>query len=170
MGRRGPKPTPTAILQARGSWRANANPAEPMPPKGSPSVPSEVRADPDAMRTWRRVLPKLEGAGVITPLDGEALGHYCMLHAMRDRAHRALRDLRSANPGKPVEQTETGQKIVRQVLDIGRAMKSIEAEFGMTPSARSRIVLPSDRTKDAKNKDAYSPAAKTAISFVRQAG
>ncbi len=52
-------------------------------------------------------------------------------------------------------------------MDLGRAMRSIETEFGMTPSARSRIVLPSDRTKDAPKAE---QAAKTALAFIRRAG
>jgi P27 family predicted phage terminase small subunit len=145
MGKRGPKPTPTAILAARGSWRATANPGEPRPERGMPSTPSEVREDEDAHREWRRILPKLDAAGLLTKLDGEVLGNYAIMRALRLRAYRALRDLRAANPGKPVEQTDTGQKIVRQVLDLTKALRATEAEFGLTPSARARIVLPSDR-------------------------
>ncbi len=144
MGKRGPKPTPTAILQARGSWRATANPAEPMPPRGVPAMPDEVGADDAAAAVWRRLVPVLSGAGVLTLLDGAVLGHYCMLASMRERAYATLRHLRLSNPGKPVEQSEFGRKIVAQILDLGKAMRAVECEFGMTPSSRSRIVLPSD--------------------------
>ena len=130
-------------------------------------MPAEVRADQDAERTWRRVVPKLQGAGVLSPMDGEALGHYCMLHALRDRAHATMAERRKADPA--YEQSEDGQKVVKQVLDIGRAMRQVEAEFGMTPSSRSRIVLPSDRGQSAKDKAKQDAAIKTAGSFVRQA-
>jgi P27 family predicted phage terminase small subunit len=145
MGKRGPKPTPTAILTARGSWRAKANPGEPRPERGMPSTPSEVREDEDAHREWRRIIPKLDAAGLLTTLDGEVLGGYCLMRAMRWRAYRALRDLRAANPGKPVEQTDTGRKVVQQIMDLAKTLRATEAEFGLTPSGRARIVLPSDR-------------------------
>jgi len=167
MAKRGPKPTPTAILTARGSWRAAVNPGEPQPEPGVPAIPSAVRSDPDALRTWRRVIPKLEGAGVLCKLDGEVLGEYALLRAMRDRAHAVLSKSRKDNPGRPVEQSDAGQKITRQILDLTRVIRSIEAEFGLTPSTRARIVLPSDRTKE---KHADGKESKPATSFIRRAG
>jgi P27 family predicted phage terminase small subunit len=144
MGKRGPKPTPTAILAARGSYLARANPCEPLPPRGVPTVPMEVASDPEALATWARLVPILGGAGVLTILDGEALGNYCLLCAMRARAYAALRGLRESNPAKPVEQSTVGRKITRQIIELSTAMRAAETEFGMTPSSRARIVLPGE--------------------------
>jgi len=49
MGARGPQPTPTALLEARGSWRANGREGEPQFPVEIPDCPSWV---PEAGRDW----------------------------------------------------------------------------------------------------------------------
>ncbi len=127
-------------------------------------MPAEVEADPDALKVWNRLVPQLEGAGVLTPLDGDALSHYCMLHAFRDRAHAALVAMRAEDPY--YEQSRDGQTAVKMVMDLGKSMRATEAEFGMTPSGRARIVVPSDRTKDADK----AKTAKTARDFICRAG
>jgi hypothetical protein len=40
MGKRGPPPTPTPILQLRGSWRGKLNRDEPQPEPVAPEKPS----------------------------------------------------------------------------------------------------------------------------------
>ena len=155
MGLRGPKPQPSAILAARGSWRANANPNEAIPEAGMPSCPAEVKADADALRNWRRIVPKLVAAGLATKLDGEVLGHYCVMRGLRDQAVKAARTTRNA---------ETRIGLVKHVLELTRACSRVEDQYGMTPATRARIVVPSNRSKADGSEE---PKADDASNFVR---
>ena len=71
---RGPPPTPTASLRLRGSWRGKTRPDEPQPETGIPPVPKYL--DADQKKLWRRLAKQLDAIGVMTKLDGEALGRY----------------------------------------------------------------------------------------------
>jgi P27 family predicted phage terminase small subunit len=77
MGRRGPAPTPTAILRLRGSPLAKRNRHEPKGPPGKPRCPEWL--DDDAKAAWRHLIPQLDLMGVLTRIDGNALARYCRL-------------------------------------------------------------------------------------------
>jgi phage terminase small subunit len=57
MGLRGPQPTPTAILRARGSWLVNHRKDEPQPEKGGPPCPRWLNKD--ARKIWKALIPQL---------------------------------------------------------------------------------------------------------------
>ena len=65
MGRRGPPPTPTPILRARGSPLATRRRelTEAKGPAGKPRCPQWL--DADAKAAWRQVVPLLEQMGVL---------------------------------------------------------------------------------------------------------
>ncbi len=63
MGARGPAPTPTKILEARGSWRAKARAGELTFPVERPECPAWLSTE--ARAEWDRVVERLEGAGVL---------------------------------------------------------------------------------------------------------
>ena len=63
MGKRGPKPTPTAVLKLRGSWRANLREGEPEMKNEDVPCPSWVRAE--ARQYWPDVCEMLAGMGVL---------------------------------------------------------------------------------------------------------
>jgi hypothetical protein len=71
MGLQGPVPTPTKVLEARGSWRATANAQEPRPKPGKPPCP---RGFGDAEKSaWRAVCKVLADMDVLTTADALAL-------------------------------------------------------------------------------------------------
>src|SRR5262245_40672243 len=77
MGRRGPAPTPTSILEIRGSTLVSKRRKrrEAKGPAGSPKCPAWL--DADAKAAWRQLVPMLEHMGVLTKIDGNALTRYC---------------------------------------------------------------------------------------------
>src|SRR5581483_7260694 len=79
MGRRGPPPTPTKILELRGSWRAKERPGEPQPPPGAPPMPEWLSEE--ARAEWQRMAPELEALGLLSVLDRAALAAYCQAYA-----------------------------------------------------------------------------------------
>lgn len=135
MGRRGPKPKPTALKVAAGVRSDRINMDEPKPVAGDP-VPN-VALTADAQAEWDRMIPILREMGVLSRGDGAALSVYCTTYADWIAARREIdalgvvvldyMDRPKANPA------------------VGQAAKCVDVmtkylrEFGLTPSARSSI-------------------------------
>ncbi len=138
MGRRGPAPTPTKVLKARGSWRADLNNQEPHPEAGAPVRPRGLSKE--AAKVWD-ALASVVAAGVLTRDNGQTLARYC--HGLvrwwklakwldeNDETYTTtdeggnVRHLRHPNVG-------TYEK-------LGRDLIRMEQEFGLTPASRTRI-------------------------------
>jgi len=146
MGKRGPKPTPTATLKLRGSWRGDINKNEPSPDKGMPDCPPEVQGV--AKECWEQIAPMLNDMGVLTKADGMALSLLCETFAHWRRAQDLLTKHGDVYPIKD----EAGKvKYLQQTpyvsitRNFGKALKEMLCEFGLTPSARSRIETTGDK-------------------------
>ncbi len=144
MGKRGPKPTPTAVLKLRGSTLVTARreAAEVQGPAGTPDPPDWL--DDEARETWDRLVPMLEGMGVLTRIDGHALARYCRLWSRWRRAEAFIEEKGEMYPlrddaGKVKYFQQWPQVAVANKL--AQQLTRLEGEFGMTPSARSRIQL-----------------------------
>jgi phage terminase small subunit len=99
VGKRGPVPTPTKVLNMRGSWRAKTRPQEPHAlPSEKPPCPAWL--DADARKVWRVLIPQLARIGVLTRLDQHALARYCTLWIRWRKAETML-----ARNGEVVEPT-----------------------------------------------------------------
>lgn len=150
MGKRGPKPTPTATLKVRNSRLVSQRGAEPSPPVELPPAPKWLQGA--ALARWAELGSMLVAQGLLTRLDAlalallvDALGEY--LDAREIVAQTGLT-------------TETDNLNVIQHPAVGimhRAWENvlkILREFGLTPSARSGVaVAPADKDgKDAKRR------------------
>jgi P27 family predicted phage terminase small subunit len=150
MGKRGPRPTPTAVLKLRGTHRPHRTRNEPEPPPGTPPCPAWL--DEQGKNTWGQLVPQLEAMGVLREVDANALGRYCVLWGR----WRAAEDFLQKNGSVYTLKDEAGK--VRAVMQfpqvsiahkLALALARLEAEFGMTPSSRSRIqALPRDQDED----------------------
>jgi P27 family predicted phage terminase small subunit len=165
MGARGPAPTPTAILDIRGSWRAKTRAGEPQPQRGAPTAPRSLSKIQKAV--FRQVCRILEDMGLATTADGAQLERYA-IYLVRWRACEtflAAKDAEHAAKGHVVppgcypvwsddadtyvSATTAGVCIVgfveypavRESHRLDLALKQIEASFGLTPSARARLTV-----------------------------
>ena len=120
MGKRGTKPRPTAIRLLTGVQPCRVNGSEPTVPAGVPDPPDYL--DAAALELWEELAPILAKMGVLTVADRHALGLLC------DSFSR-WRDM----PENTTRRTE-----FRRLL----------AEFGLTPSSRSSIKVPSQPPAD----------------------
>lgn len=120
------------------------NKAEPEIEIALPAAPSHL-SEP-ARKEWDRVAEEMYHAGIMSNLDRGALAAYCQAYGRWVEAENALR-LFAENDKKTrglVIKTKAGNVIQNPL--VGSANKSMAdmvryaAEFGMTPSARSRIV------------------------------
>lgn len=131
----GPNRTPTAILAARGSWRANSRPNEPKPAVCVPRCPKGLDDVRKALwKSYGRILAEM---GVLTEGDSSALS----LLVDADATYRTLE-----------EQVRTqGHTIKGRMQDIVKnpavAMRDnawkrllkILTEFGLSPASRTKV-------------------------------
>lgn len=145
MGRRGPSPTPTNLLKLRGSPLATKrrDSSEPKPERTCPRCPNWL--DAEAKAAWRQLVPQLDAMRVLTRIDGNALTRYCQLWARWKKAELFVQKHGDTYPLKD----ESGRiKCLMQFPQVAIANKlaaqltRLEQEFGMTPSARTRIQVP----------------------------
>ena len=141
MGKRGPRPTPSKILEARGSWRAGTNEAEPQPEQAiNVKPPSWLKAE--ARGFWIALVPELERLGLLTKIDLAALSRYCTAWAQWREAEKFI-----AENGfvYTIKDDKGKAKCVVQWPQVGIANRlsaqllRLEQEFGLTPSARTRV-------------------------------
>lgn len=138
--RSGRKPLPTQLKLINGNpGRRPLNENEPKPRVTLLRPPAEL--NDDGRIEWRRIARDLYALGILTTVDRAALFAYCQSYG---RLIRAERELAAAD----------GNLLVPLVSVANRHMANMmryAAEFGMTPSARSRIKTegPIDRADPA---------------------
>ena len=143
MGTRGPPPTPTNILDMRGSWRAKRNPAEPQPERGRPRCPRWL--DDTAKTAWKRLVPQLDRMGVLTRVDANALARYCRLWSRWRQAEEFLQQRGDSFLVRDGAGNVKGVKAypqVRMANQLAEQLLRLENHFGLTPAARARLAAP----------------------------
>lgn len=155
MGRRGPPKTPTAQLQARGSWRGNERKDAEMP-EGLPDAPGWLS---DGARVhWFRLLPLLATARILRQTDANSLGRYCQLldrwltvekwlatHGMfrlvtipqEDENKIPLLDAEGNVMVHVIESEEWPQ--TKTASRLAEQLTRLEDRFGLNPSARASV-------------------------------
>ena len=136
MGLRGPAPTPTAILKARGSWRADERAGEVQFEAGLGTCPSWLPKE--AKAEWRRQAKQLTEAGLAQQTDRALLVAWCVawaefvgLTARIDAANRA-------DDGVDYEASWARGHLTARGKAIDRMLR-LAAQFGFSPSARVRL-------------------------------
>lgn len=138
----GRKPTPTALKLVKGNPGKRAlNKREAKVPQIKPEAPPFLC--PDGQKEWARIVDTLFIAGLLTSLDAAALGAYCASYGRWAQAERALRDAEQSEQGGLTVMTATGNVIQNALVGIANKaaadMVRYAVEFGMTPSARSKV-------------------------------
>lgn len=168
MGKRGPKPQPTALKKARGNpGKRPLNDAEPEPDVAIPEPP-EFLSD-YAREEWDYIAPKLEEMNLIARPDRAALAAYCQAYGRKRRAEEHINE-----EGEIVERTigankKTGDPIVVMgknpwytvAKEATKELGDFIKRFGLSPSDRSgvREIKPGSR----KPKSAEKPTGKAAV-------
>lgn len=136
MGVRGPKPMPIPIRRALGNPGHRPMGEEPPARKIRPDRPTTLSAP--ARRHWDRLVPELEHMGVLTVVDGSALGDLCeteaMLSAVRVARKRRRRYLARAATGY-----ESPDPLVSLEVRLMREARAARSLFGLSPIDRTRL-------------------------------
>jgi P27 family predicted phage terminase small subunit len=149
MRGRKPKPTAAKILAGNPGKRAPNHDEPRLPPV--PDVTAPAHLDADARVKWDELVAELYPAGLLTTIDVDALAFYCILWGRWKKAERIVRE-----KGEVIK-TVNGNIIQNPYLSIANRalaqMAKIGAEFGMTPSSRTRIATkPPEQESDLEQK------------------
>ena len=145
----GRKPAPTHLKLVKGNpGKRRLNENEPKPRRERVSAPAHV--SDKARETWGYVSAILDGMGILTRPDALALEMLCEAYADYLAARSELKAF-----GSNYYETVNGQggimhrahPAVAVMQDADRRIKAWLAEFGMTPSARTRVHGEGDEDK-----------------------
>jgi P27 family predicted phage terminase small subunit len=158
MATRGRKPKPTHLKLVMGNpGGRKLNDAEAKVAADMPEPPRELGYD--ALAEWDRVSAELFRAGLLSSVDRAALAAYCDAYGIWAQACLVLDEMADGDGAYRglLITTDNGNLIQNPVVGVrnkARAdMVRFAAEFGMTPSARSRITASPPREEE-------DPAAK----------
>lgn len=140
---RGRKPTPTHLRLIDGN-PGKRRIGKPLPI--APTLPQPPAfLDAMAREEWSRIAPELFHLRLLTALDLGPLAAYCQMYSRWVAAERALAEMaeRDGVTHGMLIRGRKGDPVQNPLAGIARraaaAMMHTAAEFGMTPSARSRI-------------------------------
>lgn len=152
----GRKPTPTALKLVKGNPGKRALPKNEAVVALSEPTPPAFLCD-DAKVEWGRVVSMLYAAGLMTELDRAALAAYAAAYGRWAQAERAINRMAAEDElnAALVTTTTSGNAIQNPLVGIANKAKAdmvrYAVEFGMTPSARSRVTAnPEDSAKENK--------------------
>jgi P27 family predicted phage terminase small subunit len=158
MGTRGPRPLPDNVHLLNGNpgkKRLAIFDSGKRIPVEIPDVPTHLT--PGAKKEWKRITVELEKLGLIAKIDRAALGVYC---AAYDRWATAELELKKMGIAGLIYTLPSGYQQTSSWLNISNraveVMHKFLAEFGMTPSARSRVNV--TLQQDLFGDDNHTPA------------
>jgi P27 family predicted phage terminase small subunit len=131
----GRKPIPTKLKLLRGNPGKRPLPEnEPQPQVRLPSAPTFLSEE--GKREWKRTGRRLQSLGLMTEIDTSALAAYCQAWARWKEAEEMLNQfgavIKVGGSLQPSPYLSVANKAMAQMVKL-------LAEFGMTPSSRSRV-------------------------------
>ena len=136
MKKGGPKPRPTQFKILEGTRKDRINMNEPKPQPIIPDPP--IHLNKVALAEWKRLLPMLNQCGIMTEIDGNAAAVLVTWFSRWVEAEKMVQ-----KKGLLVKAPKTGVPMQNPALSIAnkamQEMTKLLAEFGMTPSSRSKV-------------------------------
>jgi P27 family predicted phage terminase small subunit len=158
---RGRKPTPTAILEARGSRKIDKSRRESEANIDDTPPDRPDFLSPDAAAEWDRIVSTLQGSRILTANDRGALAMLCQAYGRWVAAEREIAKSATATHGGEVVKSANGFPMKNPWLSVADAAyeqcRKLAVEFGLTPSSRSRA-LAAPRPKSDADKPADGKA------------
>jgi phage terminase small subunit len=158
---RGRLPKPTAMKRLEGNPGKRTLPKnEPQFAPGVPRKPGRMSAG--AKKVWDELVEEMQGAAILQTVDQRALwqlaedeallvdayeGFWSMVGTVKRKAATEGKEL-PAGAVMAVLSMENGRKVMNSIRDLASRVIVERREFGLTPSARTRIAVSS---KDAGN-------------------
>jgi P27 family predicted phage terminase small subunit len=141
MGQRGPKPLPANVHLLRGnpSKKTTSQLVDGVSPLVEiPQAPKHLKGE--ALKEWKIITIELEKLGLISKIDRAVLSMYCTAWGRHVDAENKIREMGADGL---VSETPNGFQVQSAWVNISnKAMEQCHkylCEFGMSPSARSRV-------------------------------
>jgi P27 family predicted phage terminase small subunit len=156
---RGRKPEPTELHIIKGTYRPGRHnhSSEPKPSTSDDLTRPPTWLNADAKKEWRLEAPEAVKTGILTVADRSAFADLCILQARVKKAYRdmnkfseSIRKKAEAKGGvwefdMLMPPTQTGYFAQNPFIGIYNKalaeLNKMRAEFGMTPSSRTRIKI-----------------------------
>jgi P27 family predicted phage terminase small subunit len=135
VGKRGPAPKPTALRLVDGDRADRINLNEPAPAATRPQCPAD--ASDDVRAIWSYTVAELESMGIAYAADRDSIICYCEAVVTHRKASAVL--AKSPVLIKGVYGTLVRNPALQVQRDAAMTVRMFAQEFGLTPSARSRI-------------------------------
>lgn len=151
-------PVPTTLKVLRGNpGKRPLTKNEPKPTLGAPGCPTWLSIE--AKAEWRRIVPRLDEIGLLTKVDRSALATYCEMWATFVYAQRKVHEHgivimaveKISEDGTVIYTRPAKNPAIIVARDAADKIRQFCAEFGLTPSARTRLSLPEADDDDAAN-------------------
>ena len=135
MGKRGPAKKPSSIKLIEGTFRSDRDSEGPKSRPLKPKYPAWLPRK--AKLKWNELAPRLEELGLLTEIDGEEFGRYC-LYSIRQR--EAEEDIEKRGLLVPGEKGGLVKNPACQLArDYGAAASRLAAKFGLNPADRDGL-------------------------------
>lgn len=144
-----PRPIPTALKRLRGNpGRRPLNDDEPQPAELVALGDPPDFLGPYGIEEWRRAGPVLIDLGLLTEADLMVFTTYCMnVNILIEAQHDIERNGMTIDGARgPVR-----NPALATFAAATTALRSLAAEFGMTPSSRSRMRMPGDERESLED-------------------
>lgn len=156
----GRKPVPDNIKELTGSHNKRNASSPRFRSADSVKPLKSVERDPIALEEWERVLPELVANGLLTRASLAIFGSYCLAFAAAEHAQldvditgRYIEEPRFNKAGDLVAHIRKPNPSIVQASHARLEMLRHAVEFGMTPSAATRVAA--NANGDEKPKDDF---------------
>ena len=147
--------TPTHLKLVKGNPGRRPLPTSEPKPRGKPTCPAWLSIE--AKREWRRMAVEMHALGLLTSIDRSVFAAYCESVAVLVRATKGMNAMAALDPashGGLVVIAASGNAMQNPLVMTARQAKAdmvrYAAEFGMSPSAQTRIkAIESEPDEDA---------------------
>jgi P27 family predicted phage terminase small subunit len=106
--------------------------------------------DPLAKKEFRRIVSELSELGLITNVDIVALAAYCDAYSDYVKCTKLIAEegLMVQYTNKAAETNKVPHPLLTKKKQLHEQMKSLAAEFGLTPAARAKLAMPKQEKKE----------------------
>lgn len=151
-----PRPKkPEALKNLEGDRSKEGEVSTPKPKQGAPTPPHWLKAE--SLAEWGRIVPELEAIGLLSVVDRSALTAYVTSWATFAECAQDIEARGVMVPGRDGDLVKNPSVAMQR--DALQQIKVWVTEFGLTPSARAKMTLPSEmggKGEDASVSDLFA--------------
>ncbi len=147
----GKKPIPTKIQELKGAYKKDPQRRrtnEPTAPAGRPEMPKDLK--PHAKKAWTQTVQALETMGILSSADWAALEIYAAAYQQFKECQASIekRGTTLWSTNKNGADYAMKNPDVAVMAEAVKTLFKVWAEFGLSPSARTRLAVTGEKQQD----------------------